>query len=278
MNPHHPTLHPLLLLSDSALPLGSFAFSSGLESYLAHTKYFSAHLVTDFSSNGPTHSPSRPVSRGPPKGPTAHQLMQFLKQSVHNSASTLIPFLLGGWHRPEMLLELDDALDAATPCTVARRASTAQGKALGVVWSRALRSGCEIPFSDDDYSSGQDREGGTGQTRDGGVDALMEIVPQGHLPPLFGAVSRAMGLGEADAAYVFLLNHVKAVLSAMVRAGVMGPYQSQGVLAGREVGKWISEAIADDVWALVESAGVSIPAMDLWMGRHELLYSRIFNS
>lgn len=29
-------LHTLLLLADSALPLGSFAFSSGLESFLAH--------------------------------------------------------------------------------------------------------------------------------------------------------------------------------------------------------------------------------------------------
>ncbi|KAF2218507.1 hypothetical protein BDZ85DRAFT_292195 [Elsinoe ampelina] len=253
MSSHHPTLHPLLLLSDSALPLGSFAFSSGLESYLAHTKYLS------------THPPSQPTSHGPPKPPTPHQLSHFLKQSVHNSASSLLPFLLAGWRRPDLLLDLDDALDAATPCTVARRASTAQGKALGVVWSRALGFGCRVG------DEGEEAGGGGGQAKMNGVDALLEMVPQGHLPPLFGAVSRAMGLGEADAAYVFLLNHVKAVLSAMVRAGVMGPYQSQGVLAGREVGKWISEAIE-------ESAGVSIPAMDLWMGRHELLYSRIFNS
>jgi urease accessory protein len=28
----------------------------------------------------------------------------------------------------------------------------------------------------------------------------------------------------------------------------------------------------------VEDAGLSVPVMDLWVGRHEVLYSRIFNS
>jgi urease accessory protein len=28
----------------------------------------------------------------------------------------------------------------------------------------------------------------------------------------------------------------------------------------------------------IEEAGQTVPAMDLWIGRHEILYSRIFNS
>lgn len=28
----------------------------------------------------------------------------------------------------------------------------------------------------------------------------------------------------------------------------------------------------------VEEAGQNVPVMDLWVGRHEVLYSRIFNS
>ncbi len=45
-----------------------------------------------------------------------------------------------------------------------------------------------------------------------------------HLAPLYGAVC-------ADfAAYSFLLNHAKMVLSAGVRAGVLGAYASQALL------------------------------------------------
>src|SRR4051812_40700805 len=48
------SLHTLLLLADSALPLGSFAFSSGLESYLAHRKERAlvnktGHIPTQFA-------------------------------------------------------------------------------------------------------------------------------------------------------------------------------------------------------------------------------------
>lgn len=148
------------------------------------------------------------------------------------------------------------------------------------------------------FNSSATGPGGGARTKDV-IEALLDAPPQAHLPPLFGAVTRAMGLAEGDAAYVFLLNHAKAVLSAAVRAGVMGPYQSQAVLAGREVEGWILGVVeevegrgsrqgtvegesrvteADEAWRLVEEAGVSIPAMDLWMGRHEVLYSRIFNS
>ncbi|KAF4548932.1 UreF-like protein [Elsinoe fawcettii] len=310
----HNPLHPLLLLSDSALPLGSFAFSSGLESFLAHLKYVY-----------PSHSPSTraPSSAWKPPTPT---LLTFLEHSIHNAACTLLPFVLAGWSRPDLLAEWDDVLDASTPCTVAGRASTAQGRALVGLWGRALRGGCapataSTSASTNGEGNGEGEESDQvsawnavesyvallssssapvpGSARKDEIEALLEMAPQAHLPPLFGAVSRAMGLGRDDAAYVFLLNHAKAVLSAMVRAGVMGPYQSQSVLAGREIGGWIMGAIKeiedrgrkgrrdrdgsygkekDDVWALVDSAGVSIPATDLWMGRHELLYSRIFNS
>ncbi len=31
-------------------------------------------------------------------------------------------------------------------------------------------------------------------------------------------------------------------------------------------------------WTPIEMAGQTVPMMDLWIGRHEVLYSRIFNS
>jgi len=79
-------------------------------------------------------------------------------------------------------------------------------------------------------------------------------------------------------AYVFMLSHVKALLSAAVRASIFGPYYAQKMLASVEVQEGIQKVI-DQQWnAKIEDAGQSVPVMDLWIGRHEMLYSRIFNS
>ena len=91
------------------------------------------------------------------------------------------------------------------------------------------------------------------------------------------------------------------MISAGVRSGMLGPYQAQALLAGAELRKEIEGLVADaqadanaagqvqvedgsvndedDRWLQgIERSAQAVPAMDLWMGRHELLYSRIFNS
>ncbi|KAL5604073.1 hypothetical protein BROUX41_002062 [Berkeleyomyces rouxiae] len=232
--------HFLLLLADSALPLGAFAFSSGLESFAAHTR--------------------RPFSA-------------FLPHSIDAFAATTLPYMLGAFRAPATVAAVDDALDAALVCTVGRRASTAQGRALLAVWEKALApaAGPEAietlrPFC-----------------------ALMKTVPKmhrpgeippaaGHLAPVFGAVARLVGLEERQAAYIFVLAHIKALLSAAVRANMFGPFQAQKILASVETLDLVNQAIEREADTPYEKAGQTVPVMDLWMGRHELLYSRIFNS
>ena len=75
-----------------------------------------------------------------------------------------------------------------------------------------------------------------------------------------------------------MLSHVKALLSAAVRAGIFGPYQAQKLLASVEVQDGINKAIGCEWNTKIEDAGQCVPVMDLWIGRHEMLYSRIFNS
>jgi urease accessory protein len=99
-----------------------------------------------------------------------------------------------------------------------------------------------------------------------------------HLAPLFGAICAIVGLGLRQTAYVFMLSHVKALISAAVRASVFGPYQAQKVLAGQNVQRMIDDMIDREWDTPVEEAGQTVPVMDLWFGRHETLYSRIFNS
>ncbi|KAL3457798.1 hypothetical protein BJX64DRAFT_268023 [Aspergillus heterothallicus] len=248
--------HALLLLSDSALPLGSFAYSSGLESYIAHNK---------------------PLPRSITPVASFHQ---FLRLSMASMGSLSLPYVLAGYRNPADLETLDNDLDASTPCPVAQRASIAQGRALIGVWERAFKNA---------YASSSAYLGETSVAQDGVraveefSDALKgsmddELGPKGHFAPLWGVVCLAMGMDARQTAYVFMLNHAKAVLSAAVRASVMGPYQAQNILASKSLQDMIAERLELDWHTPVEDAGQIVPPLDLWVGRHELLYSRIFNS
>lgn len=242
--------HALLLLSDSALPLGSFAFSSGLESFLAHHKYTNASLK-------------------------AQAFESFLEHSLSNVASTALPYLLSGCNKPDTLEQLDNDFDASTPCTVARRASVSQGRALLTIWEKALRH--SVASSSEAQKAAMKLSVFATAVKESKPDAF-GVTLNAHFPSLFGSVCCALGLSSQEAAYLFLLNHAKAVLSAAVRASVFGPYQSQSILASARLKAWIDEFIKREGDQKAENAAVTAPVMDLWMGRHELLYSRIFNS
>ncbi|KAJ5701466.1 hypothetical protein N7488_009014 [Penicillium malachiteum] len=250
------SLHALLLLSDSALPLGSFAYSCGLESYLAHNK--------------------------PQRTNPASSFHRFLKLSIASIASTSLPYVLAGYRHPETIETLDNDLDASTPCIVAQRASVAQGRALIGVWERAFRASFAAPTRNTDTgaqvaASSIDDFSDMLKSDLGDVDEY-DMRPKGHFAPLWGVVCRAMGLDLQQTAYIFILNHAKAVLSAAVRASVMGPYQAQNILASQSLQDTIMARIKREWNTSVEEAGQVVPALDLWVGRHELLYSRIFNS
>jgi urease accessory protein len=245
--------HCLLLLSDSALPLGSFAYSSGLESYIAHHKPLSGD-VSPLSS-----------------------FHLFLRLSIESIAFANVPYVLASFRQPTQLRELDNDLDASTPCTVARRASVAQGRALLSVWEKALQHS-RIPSCASATTAAESLKS-IGRTLKLSVLSDKDIADaNAHFAPLWGVVCLALGLEIQQVAHLFLFNHAKTVLSAAVRASVMGPYQAQSVLAGRQMQAQIQTCL-ERVWNVSpEDAGQVVPSMDLWVGRHELLYSRIFNS
>ncbi|KAL2855462.1 hypothetical protein BJY01DRAFT_2359 [Aspergillus pseudoustus] len=247
--------HALLLLSDSALPLGSFAYSSGLESYIAHNK---------------------PLPRSITPVASFHR---FLRLSLASMGRLSLPYVLAGYRKPQDLETLDNDLDASTPCPVAQRASIAQGRALIGVWERAFKG--TYASGSAHFLKASEQEGSRAveefsEALKGSMDD--ELGPKGHFAPLWGVVCLAMGVDALQTAYVFMLNHAKAVLSAAVRASVMGPYQAQNILASKNLQNMIAERVELDWNTAVEDAGQVVPPLDLWVGRHELLYSRIFNS
>jgi urease accessory protein len=195
------------------------------------------------------------------------------------------------------LVALDDMLDASIVCTVGRRASVAQGRALLGIWERSF-VGCvagrrrEAGGGDDVVERGYEavrafsvllRSSNSSSNScggGGGGGAEWDDPPPvaAHLAPLFGAICALVGLGLEQTAYVFMLGHVKALVSAAVRAGMFGPYQAQKTLASATVQELITAMIEREWETPMEEAGQNVPVMDLWVGRHEVLYSRIFNS
>lgn len=161
-------------------------------------------------------------------------------------------------------------------CTVGRRASVAQGRALLGIWDRSFASA--LPPGASQVAVGALREFAT--ILKGTSTNITSDLPtaSAHLGPLFGAIASILGMSIQQTAYVFMLSHVKALLSAAVRASIFGPYHAQKVLASMEVQEGIRRVIEREWETRVEDAGQSVPVMDLWIGRHEMLYSRIFNS
>lgn len=258
-----PSLHTLLLLADSALPLGSFAFSSGLESYLAHKK-LAGH------------------------GASSQQalLNTFLGLSLQSLASTALPYVLAAYRSPQDLSELDNDFDASTPCTVARRASVAQGRALLSVWERSFRSHYSGD-KDGHYSSSSSETLSIIEDASAILRAFSaslrgssdEALPaNAHLAPLWGVVTLLLRIDLRSSAYLFIFSHARTVISAAVRASVLGPYQAQAVLGSIELQRQV-DGLVDKYWNRATcDTGQSVPVVDLWVGRHEKLYSRIFNS
>ena len=175
------------------------------------------------------------------------------------------------------LVELDDTLDAAIICTVGHRASVAQGRALLSIWDRSFSSALPTAAS---ITSVQALKEFTVLLRGTSSTAVFNDLPtaSAHLGPLFGAIACILGMTLEQTAYVFMLSHVKALLSAAVRASIFGPYHAQKLLASVEVQQGIQRVIDQEWNTRIEDAGQSVPVMDLWIGRHEMLYSRIFNS
>lgn len=253
--------HSLLLLADSALPLGSFAFSSGLESYLAH--------------HPPAHN-RRPET-----------LRLFIHMSITSVASATLPYLLAAYNAPPRLTELDDTLDAAILCPVARRASISQGRALISVWERSMKGesresvatvalqrfclGLKMQQPPAGAVNGEEHE-------DEDEEHAQPVELNAHFPLVYAVVCAAQGLSDHQTAYTYLFNHAKAVASAAVRAGVLGPYAAQALLGSNWLRAELEKVLAREWETDIDEAGQAVPAIDVWMGRHELLYSRIFNS
>ena len=99
----------------------------------------------------------------------------------------------------------------------------------------------------------------------------------GHLAPVFGVrVLRELGVARTEAARLFLFFHLRGLVSAAVRLGLIGPLQGQSLqhrLASEaETGCHPCQDLS------LNDVAQTAPLIELWQANQDRLYSRLFKS
>ena len=179
-------------------------------------------------------------------------LRVFLEASIQQAGYGSLPLVNDAYRSPEQLEALDALADAFLLNAVANRASRIQGRTLlgtaGRIWPSAQLAALH-----------------------GRADATCA-----HVAPLAGATFRAIGLSLATAQKVVLYGTARGVLSAAVRLGIAGSFETQRMQYA--CSPWL-DRIADRCGALtIDDLAQTAPLLDLLQAGHDRLYSRLFQS
>lgn len=225
-------------LADSAFPVGGFAHSGGLEAAWQH---------------------------GEVRG--RQELIGFVETSMEQVKYGALPLVMAAHREPERLVEWDALSEAFLNNHVANRASRLQGKAFVAAMKRIFFQASPSPSP----QGGPEPAASTACRIDGSLK-----LPFFHLNPVFGASLRQLGLSQSTTARLFVFQHVRSVLAAAVRLGIVGPMDSQ-ILQTQLAGRAESLSDVSGIPALSDLSQTS-PLLDLWQGAHDRLYSRLFQS
>jgi urease accessory protein len=181
-------------------------------------------------------------------------LSRYLAHSIQAAGHALMPLITAAHAEPSRLAALDRLCDAFTTNHVANRASRAQGKAWLAVAAAAF---------------------GGEALRELRARVREEALP-GHLAPVFGAVAALLEVSREETQRLFLFLHLRGLVAAAVRLGLVGPLEAQGLQ--HRLGD-VVEAVRMRAGALGEDDLASpAPLLDILQGHHDRLYSRLFSS
>ncbi|HEX8792482.1 MAG TPA: urease accessory UreF family protein [Polyangiaceae bacterium] len=169
---------------------------------------------------------------------------RFLDEALAQAARASLPFVRAA-AQGSALEALDAACDATLTSHVANRASRAQGRAMLLAATHVW----DLP-------------------------ALERYQGPSHLAPVFGAAFAALGTEGADVA--FLHATTRAVLSAGVRLGAVGPLEAQRLQA--DVAGRLDALLASSVGIAPCDAAQTSPLLDVFGALHDTLDGRLFQS
>lgn len=181
-------------------------------------------------------------------------LAQFCREHLDVLAQASLPIAAAAWDAPERLVELDAFTRATLWSHVAARASRTQGRALLDVAARS--------FAHPDL-----------------VDARAKLMRQafdGHLAPVFGVVTRTLGVDRREALATFLHLGLRGTLSAAVRLGCCGPTEAQSLHHSLHAD--LDAALTRAASLTLDDVAQPAPLAELIGATHDRLYSRLFQS
>jgi urease accessory protein len=176
----------------------------------------------------------------------ASELAGLLETSLRQLGHASLPFVCAAHDDPGNLPVLDQRCDSFITNHVANRASRMQG--------RTFLSSTDRIFP----------------------GRRLAPPPRGHFAPIFGAVARTLGLERCRAGRMFFFQHLRGLISAAIRLGIVGPMEGQA-LQHRTVPA-AHEILAQCDALPVAEAAQTAPLLEIWQGTQDRLYSRLFQS
>ena len=179
-------------------------------------------------------------------------LRRFTEDAIVQAGRAVLPFVNAAFDEPAALEQLDMLADAFLTSAVANRASRIQGRTLVATAARIWPSDLSTAL----------------QARADRTCA--------HAAPITGATFHALGLSRATTQQIVLYATVRGVLSAAVRLGIAGSYEVQRIQYG-------CTPVLERVATLCRTMSIgdlaqTAPLADLFQTRHDMLYSRLFQS
>ncbi len=178
------------------------------------------------------------------------EVSPFLDASLRQLGTAALPFVRCAAREPARLAELDDAFDATLPLLGPNRASRAQGRALVNATARVWP---ELET----------------------IARLAEDSPSHHAP-VFGAIFATLGITPEATLAAYLHGAARAILSAAVRLGLLGPLEAQRVLADRA--PLLDELIERSSELQPSDAAQTAPLIEIFAALHDRLDGRMFQS
>ncbi|NVB83243.1 MAG: urease accessory protein UreF [Kofleriaceae bacterium] len=183
----------------------------------------------------------------------------YCREHVDQLARGSLPLVAAVHTEPSRLAEVDALASAILWSQVAARASRAQGRALLDVAARSFGHAALV---------------------DARARLLQSHAAQqplaGHLAPVFGFVTRTLGVERDDALATFLHLGVRGLLSAAVRLGVAGPTEAQQL--HHRLHPALDAALARGRDLSLADVAQPSPLVELIGSTHDRLYSRLFQS
>jgi urease accessory protein len=186
--------------------------------------------------------------------PDAGRLREFLEAQIVQTTESMVPLVRAVHDDPARLEQADRLCHAMLSNHVANRASVAQGRALAVAGERAF-----------------------------GLPELAQLGRQlrnraieGHLAPIFGAMTAALGVAADAAIRLFLYTGSRGVLSSAVRLNIVGPLEAQAIQF--QLGPLVEKLIGRRSHLRPEDAAQTAPVLEILQMSHDRIYSRLFQS